>query len=100
MSTVISTYKGGALTVIGTVLALGLTASVTARGNSSQLFTGAGFGPTADVAVQAATWDAEASAGAEGLYTCAQVGEASIFQRSNSARGSGFAAEVTLECTR
>jgi len=66
---------------------------------SSMLFTGGGFGPTTEVAIQSAVWDAETSASAYQLFTCQMVGEPSIFPGPNPEWGRNFGAEVTLVCT-
>jgi hypothetical protein len=63
----------------------------------SELFDGAGFGPTADYAVQAAKWDAEITASYYGLYTCQIVGEPTVYsQPRNSLRA--FRAHVMVNC--
>jgi hypothetical protein len=62
-----------------------------------EFFDGAGYGPTAEYAVQAAIWDAEASASAYGLYRCELAGEPTVFwQPANSRRA--FRAQATLHC--
>lgn len=62
-----------------------------------EFFDGGGSGSTAEVAVQQAIWDAEASANAYGLYTCELVGEPAVFpQPSGSQRA--FRAQVQLRC--
>jgi hypothetical protein len=77
-----------------------LAASLPAIGlRSGMLFTGGGFGPTRETAIQQATWDAEASASAYQFFTCRLVGEPSIFPGPNPEWGRNFRAEVTLECT-
>jgi hypothetical protein len=60
-------------------------------------FDGAGYGPTAEYAVQAAIWDAEASASAYGLYRCELVGEPTVFQQPPNSRRA-FRAQATLSC--
>jgi hypothetical protein len=60
-------------------------------------FDGAGYGPTAEYAVQAAIWDAEASASAYGLYRCELVGEPTVFQQPAYSRRA-FRAQATLYC--
>lgn len=62
-------------------------------------FTGGGYGPTADVAIQSALWDAQESASYFQLYNCQLFGEISIFAGSNSRRGRNFTAQVTVACT-
>lgn len=63
------------------------------------VFTGGGYGPTADVAIQSALWDAEATASYFQLYNCRMVGDILIFSRSNPRFGRTFNAEVTVECS-
>jgi hypothetical protein len=61
---------------------------------------GAGRGLTTDVAIQGAIWDAEASAGAELLFTCTLVGEPTVFESTdNPIFGHVFRAMVELSCT-
>lgn len=86
------------LTVVAAACAAGLVSLEAASRGGAQLFTGGGFGPTAATAVQAAIWDAEASASAEGLYTCQLVGEPVVFPQPPGARRA-FTAEATLSCT-
>jgi hypothetical protein len=62
-----------------------------------EFFDGAGYGPTADYAVQAAIWDAEASASAYGLYRCELVGAPVVFRNPlNPWRA--FRAQARLSC--
>jgi hypothetical protein len=60
-------------------------------------FDGAGYGPTADYAVQAAIWDAEANANANGLYRCELAGEPTVFQQPANSRRA-YRAQATLYC--
>ncbi|MGO1079658.1 hypothetical protein [Inquilinus sp. CA228] len=78
-----------------------LAASLPAIGapSGTMLFDGAGFGPTVDVAIQSAIWDAEASAGASQFYTCELAGQPQIFPGPNPALNRNFTAQVTLSCT-
>jgi hypothetical protein len=62
-----------------------------------EFFDGAGYGPTEDYAVQAAIWDAEASASAYGLYRCELVGEPVVFQQAPNSRRA-YRAQATLYC--
>jgi hypothetical protein len=62
------------------------------------LFTGGGFGPSADVAIQGAIWDAEASASYYQLFDCQLVGEILIFTRANARWGRNYTAQVTIAC--
>ena len=75
-----------------------LPQSSTAAGPVS-FFTGGGFGLQPEVAIQAAVWDAEGSASAEGLYTCELVGEPQVFIHPHPIFGIRYAAEATLGCT-
>jgi len=63
-----------------------------------ELFDGGGYGPTAEYAVQAAIWDAEATASTYGLYNCTLVGEPSVFPQPPGSRRA-FNAQVTVRCT-
>jgi hypothetical protein len=65
----------------------------------AMLFTGAGFGPTVDVAIGSAIGDAEMSASAYQLFTCELVGEPSIFPGPNPEWSRNFSAQVTVACT-
>jgi hypothetical protein len=86
--------------VTGVVAILGFLATSPVIGlQSGRLFTGAGFGPTPEVTIQQATWDAQISAEAEQLFSCEQIGEPSIFPGPDPESGRNFSAEVTLECT-
>ncbi|MFD9880860.1 hypothetical protein ACFWZT_05305 [Streptomyces alboflavus] len=93
----------GQLAVTGvtlTVLLVGSPLAVADAGAQAKLFTGGGRGPTAAVAIQSAIGDAEASAGAEQLYTCALVGEPLVFESFNDPNfGHVFRAEATVSCT-
>ena len=90
-----------------TLAAAGLAVSVLALGappatadSSAKIFLGAGRGLTTDVAIQGAIWDAEASAGAELLFTCTLVGEPTVFERTDDPIfGHVFRATVELSCT-
>jgi hypothetical protein len=61
------------------------------------VFDGAGYGPTAEYAVQAAIWDAEASASGYGLYRCELVEEPTVFQQPAYSRRA-FRAQARLFC--
>lgn len=63
------------------------------------MFTGGGYGPTPDVAIQGAIWDAEATASGYQLFNCRLAGQPLIFPGSNSRWGRNFNAEATLVCT-
>ena len=86
------------------VIAAALLSFVVSSPASSQqffptVFTGGGYGPTADVAIQSAIWDAEMSASYFYLYNCRPVGEILIFSRPNARFGRNFSAEVTVACS-
>ncbi|SRR6266545_2338429 len=77
-----------------------LAASSPAIGSQSGMqFEGGGFGPTVAVAIRGAIEDAEVSASAYQLFTCALVGEPRIFPDPNPQWGRNFRAQVTVECT-
>lgn len=82
----------------GMILVLSMTSSLVAASRGGAWFTGGGFGNTPEGAVQSAIWDAEASASAEGLFTCELVGEPAVFSQGNRG-GRPFTAEATLSCT-
>ena len=63
-----------------------------------ELFDGGGYGPTAEYAVQAAIWDAEATASTYGLFDCQLVGEPAVFAQAPGSRRA-FRAQVTVRCT-
>ncbi len=71
--------------------------TTTTASAATALFEGGGFGATPEGAIQAAIWDAEASASAEGFFECEIVGQPAVFpQPPNSRRA--FTAQVTLRC--
>jgi hypothetical protein len=74
-----------ALAVVGTGLFLA-TASASA-GGAAKLFTGGGYGPTPQLAIQAAIEDGQNSASSEQLYTCALVGQPRVFGPFSGPRG-------------
>lgn len=86
--------------LVATVL---LSAVVSSPAGSAQfgpaLFTGGGFGPTADVAIQSAIWDAEVSASYYLFSDCRLAGEILIFTRPNPRFGRNFNAQVTIACS-
>ena len=87
-----------ALAVIGTGLFL-TAASVSAAG-AAKLFTGGGYGPTQELAVQAAIEDGQNSASSEQLYTCVLVGQPRVFGPFAGPRGGvRFTAEADVSCT-
>lgn len=81
----------------GLALAVAGALSATPAGATGLVFDGGGYGPTPETAVQAAIWDAEASASAYGLFTCRLAGEPQVFpQPPGSLRA--FTAQVRLRC--
>lgn len=78
-------------------LVAGVLATTPLSAQAPQYFDGGGYGPSEEVAVQAAIWDAEASAEAYGLYSCEMVGEPQIFPQAPGSRRA-FTAQVTLRC--
>ncbi|MFD0417335.1 hypothetical protein [Streptomyces sp. NPDC127108] len=101
--TAMKVRRKGQLAVAGvalSVLMVGSPLAVADAGAAAKLFTGGGRGPTAAVAIQSAVWDAEASAGAEQLYTCTLVGEPLVFETFDDPNyGHVFRAEATVSCT-
>lgn len=82
------------------VLVIGSPLAMADSGAPAKLFTGGGRGTTAAVAIQSAIWDAEASAGAEQLYTCTLAGEPLVFETFNDPNfGHVLRAEATVSCT-
>ena len=79
------------------LMMLPLLPSPVTAGDQVRLFTGGGYGPTAEVAIRAAIEDAENSAASEQLYTCELVGEPQVFPRKDPLRR--FSAEATVGCT-
>jgi hypothetical protein len=61
-------------------------------------FVGGGYGPTPEVAIQMAFWDAEASAQSLQRYTCEIIGSPQLFPGPNPARRRNFAAQVMVAC--
>ncbi len=84
----------------GTAMVLSTVTSPVAGTGAADMFTGGGFGPTAQTAVQAAIWDAENSAYSSQMYSCQLAGEPLIFSRRHPYRGTTFNAEATLNCSR
>jgi len=101
------TSTGGVIFVIGRIGLLGVTAvgtlalaSPAVAGPSGTVFTGAGRGLTAEVAIQGAIDDAQVSASAEELFSCTQVGAPRIFETfTDPYFGHLYRAEVDLACT-
>lgn len=66
--------------------------------NRMTFFMGGGYGPTPEVAVQAAFWDAVFSASDMQLYSCQMFDVPQIFPGPNPARRRNFTAQVTVGC--
>ena len=84
------------LTILGTVL---LPALPSSAADDAMFFTGGGYGPTPELAIQAAIEDGETSASAYQLYTCDLAGEPEVFLQNNIYRGNYYTAEATVSCT-
>jgi hypothetical protein len=97
MSGLLGQKPRAALAVLGTVLFLFVPPS--AKAQEFEFFTGGGYGPTPETAVQAAIWDAETTASSYMLYTCEVVGEPEVFPRSDDIRGNYYGAQATVHCT-
>jgi hypothetical protein len=82
---------GLAFVLAGVLTTTPLSAVVT------EFFDGGGYGPTAEYAMQAAIWDAEASASAYGLYRCELVEEPTVFIQPLNWRRP-FRAQARLYC--
>jgi hypothetical protein len=80
-------------------LMLPLLPSPLTAGDQGKLFTGGASSRTAEGAIRGAIEDAENSAAAEQLYTCALVGKPQVFPRPNDPNGRVFSAEATVSCT-
>jgi hypothetical protein len=88
------------LTMASAILvSLAASSPAIASQREGMLFTGAGYGPTRDYAIQAAIWDAETSASAYQFYTCELVGEPRIFPGPNPEWSRNFSAEADVFCT-
>jgi hypothetical protein len=94
-----SHFRRASLAVIATALTLIATPSAVGSQRNPMYFTGGGFGPTADVAIQGAVWDAEGTASLYQLYNCQVDGEILIFTRSSPRFGRNFNAQVMVACT-
>jgi hypothetical protein len=90
-------FRRAPLTVAAAILFS--LASPAAAQSGGMFFDGASFGPTEEVAVQGAIWDAEASASASGLFNCELVGEPEIFPGPAPEFNRNFRAQVRLFCT-
>jgi hypothetical protein len=79
------------------VVLAGVLATTPLSADVLEFFDGAGYGPTAEYAVQAAIWDAEATASAFGYYRCELMGDPVVFTSPrNSLRA--FRAQANLYC--
>ena len=89
----------GAPFVIAAASATAIALTVSAA-NASGLWCGGGRGPTAEVAIQSAIWDAENSASGEGLFDCELVGQPQVFETFNDPNfGHVFRAQFNMSCT-
>jgi hypothetical protein len=88
-----------AITAAALMVSALVATAPTAVASTTMQFTGAGRALTADVAIQSATWDAEASAQSMGFFDCTLVGEPMLFEGTDPLRGNVVRAEVTIECT-
>ncbi|GAB4059847.1 hypothetical protein [Catellatospora paridis] len=92
---------GAAVGVVAAAAALLVATVAPAMAGTAKEFTGGGRGLTPASAIQAAAWDAEASASAEQLYTCVQSGEPGVWEVFDHPYfGHVFFAEVTVSCTQ
>lgn len=83
---------------IGLAFALaGVLSTTHLSANVTEFFDGGGYGPTADYAVQAAIWDAEASASSWGYYRCELIENPTVFSQPTNLRRA-FRAQVRLYC--
>ncbi|GAA1377129.1 hypothetical protein [Catellatospora chokoriensis] len=98
-----SLIKRRAVAAVGVAVAasaLLMAAAAPAMAYTAKEFTGGGRGLTAASAIQAAAWDAEASASAEQLNTCVRTGEPGVWEVFDHPYfGHVFFAEVTVSCT-
>lgn len=92
-------FRRVSLFVAAALLSFVVSSPASSSQSISALFTGGGFGPTADVAIQSAIWDAEVSASDYQLFNCRVVGEILIFARPNARFGRNFTAQVTIACS-
>jgi hypothetical protein len=92
-------FRRASQVVATALLSFGVSFPAGSSQPGSMLFTGGGFGPTADVAIQGAIWDAEVSASYYQLFDCQLAGEIFIFTRANPRFGRSFTAQVTVACS-
>jgi hypothetical protein len=91
---------GAALAATAVVVSLLAAASSARAASDGMLFTGGGRGPSADVAIRRAIYDATISASAYQLYTCTLVGQPQVYESTNDPNfGHVFRAEATVSCT-
>lgn len=98
LSNFVDRWRRALLSAVVAILCL-LAASLPALAQKGMIFTGAGYGPTREYAIQAAIWDAEAPASAYQLFTCELAGEPLIFPGPNPEWGRNFSAEADVFCT-
>ena len=92
-------FRRAALVITTALLSFVVSPPASSSQSGPALFTGGGFGPSADVAIQSAIWDAEASASYDQYFDCQLVGEILIFTRPNARFGRSFTAQVTIACS-
>ena len=91
--------RRAALTLVSTaLLSISLTSPAGSTSNYMTFFMGGGFGPTPEVAIQSAYWDAVFSASDLQFYSCQMVGVPQIFPGPNPARRRNFTAQVMVGC--
>jgi hypothetical protein len=90
---------GAALVAIGAVVVLLWVASPASASSSVMVFTGGGYGPTADIAIRRAIEDAKTSASAYSLFNCTVVGTPQLFPTPNDPFGRFFRAMADVSCT-
>ncbi|MGH3011671.1 MAG: hypothetical protein ACRDMY_07510 [Gaiellaceae bacterium] len=68
--------------------------------SAAAIYCGGGRGPTAEMAIQTAIWDAQSSAEGDGLFTCTLADEPKVAFIQNDAYGGSFwRASVNMSCS-
>jgi hypothetical protein len=96
--------KSRVLTRRRSIVAAGAGASVLALfapiASAAAIYCGGGRGPTAEVAIQSAIWDAQSSAEGDGLFTCTLADEPKVaFIQNDPLRGDFWRASVNMTCS-
>jgi hypothetical protein len=91
-------FLATALSVIGLALGSGSPALAGEATEPRTEFSGSGFGPTADAAVDAAVADAKADAAANGFTDCTVVGDPIVTASANPGERTIFNALVVVGC--